>query len=95
MTTLTEKLQDKCQLIQVSMGLDDIKWKRKYGNDNGLFGFVGEALATALRGLQMPEKKKTIGDMNQLERIERITRNEAIDECQAVITAFAESLVKG
>lgn len=39
MTTL-EELQELCLEIQVLTKLDDIKWQKRFGNDEGLYGLI-------------------------------------------------------
>lgn len=102
MTTLTEELTQNlenvagtCPACSRHWNLDDSEVKQ-----------IKQALATALRGLQMPEKRD-MPDCDQMrqdglgldeieqEQVAVVEGNAAIDECQAVITAFVESLVKG
>jgi len=35
-----EELLDFCQDVQVVMNMDDIAWRKRFGNDDGLYGFI-------------------------------------------------------
>lgn len=40
MNNLKEELQDKCAETQLRLGLNDVQWKKQFGNKQGLYGFV-------------------------------------------------------